>query len=377
MLEGEKTMKNIRYAVIGAGYFGAGLAKILVELEGAKIVAVLDPNNAQKLADELGCDVETDLEAICSREDVDAVIIASPNYLHKAPVLTAAKHKKHIFCEKPIALSYGDCSEMIDDTQENGVVFMAGHVMNFMRGIRYAKKQINEGKIGDILSVHTARNGWEEPQETISWKKIREKSGGHLYHHIHELDCVQFLMGPATRVCMVGGNLAHKGEQFGDEDDALFITLEFGNNTFATLQYGSAFHWPDHYVKIQGSKGAIFIDLKDTKVLMKTKDGMEQTLLHETKEEDDERTEIYNSTEMDGAVAYGKPGKSLVLWIASIMKKEMKYFHNIMQGAEPEDEFKPLLDGTAARSSIATADALTLSLKEDRKVDVSEIINSY
>ena len=79
------------------------------------------------------------------------------------------------------------------------------------------------------------------PPAMTSWKKIRSKSGGHLYHHIHELDCIQFIMGPATRVTMTGGNVAHSGPEFGDEDDMLFLNLEFGNNTYAIVEYGSAF----------------------------------------------------------------------------------------------------------------------------------------
>ena len=69
-------------------------------------------------------------------------------------------------------------------------------------------------------------NGWEEPQPSISWKKIREKSGGHLYHHIHELDCVQFIMGGLpTTVTMSASDVAHNGEQFGDEDDLIMLNL--------------------------------------------------------------------------------------------------------------------------------------------------------
>ena len=49
---------------------------------------------------------------------------------------------------------------------------------------------------------------------------------------------------------MTGGNVAHKGEQFGDEDDMLFLLLEFGNGTYAVVEYGSAFHYPEHYVLI-------------------------------------------------------------------------------------------------------------------------------
>lgn len=367
-------MKTIGYAVVGVGYFGAELGRIMNEQEGARVVAVLDPENAETIAKEFHCDVETDLDAICARPDVDAVIVATPNYLHKEPVLTAAKHKKHIFCEKPMALSYRDCDEMVRTAEENGVIFMAGHVMNFFRSVRHAKRLIQEGAIGDVLYAHSARNGWEEPQAEISWKKIRSKSGGHLYHHIHELDCIQFIMGHATQVTMTGGNVAHKGEQFGDEDDMLFLNLEFGNGTYAICEYGSAFHWPEHYVLIQGTKGAIRIDMCNVGMTVKNAEGKEEHyLVHESKEEDDDRTRIYHSTEMDGAIQYGHPGKKPPLWLHGIMKNEMKFFNGIMHGEPVTDEFRPLLTGDAARAAIATADAATLSLRENRKVAVCEV----
>ena len=366
-------MDRIGYALVGTGYFGAELGRIMNEQENAKIVAVLDPNNAEEIATELNCDVETDLDKLYSRGDVDAVIVASPNYLHKEPVIKAAEHGVHVFCEKPIALSYNDCDEMVRTCEEHGVRFMAGHVMNFFKGVRYAKKLINDGVIGDVLYCHSARNGWEEPQESISWKKIREKSGGHLYHHIHELDCIQFIMGEPEKVTMMGGNVAHQGEEFGDEDDMLFISLEFPGKKFAVLEYGSAFRWPQHYVLIQGTKGAIKIDMYDCGGTLRVGDKEEHFLVHETKEEDDDRTRIYHGTEMDGAIMYGKPGKKPPMWLHSIMKNEMKFFNDVMHGAKVSDEFMPLLTGKAARAAIATADALTISINEDRKVSLSEI----
>lgn len=368
-------MKTVNYAIVGVGYFGAELGRIMNEQEGARVVAVLDPENGQTIAKEFGCDVETDLNTICSRPDVDAVIVATPNYLHKEPVLTAAKYGKHIFCEKPIALSYADCDAMVKAEEKAGVTFMAGHVMNFFCGVRHAKQLIAEGKIGRVLYIHSARNGWEEPQPEISWKKIRAKSGGHLYHHIHELDCIQFILGPATAVTMTGGNVAHKGEKFGDEDDMLFLNLEFGNGTYAIAEYGSAFHWPEHYVLIQGTKGAIRIDMCNVGMTVKTDDGKEEHyLVHETKEEDDDRTRIYHSTEMDGAIAYGYPGKKPPMWLHGIMKNEMRFFNGIMHGEPVPDEFRSLMTGEAARAAIATADAATLSLRENRKVRISEVI---
>ena len=68
-------MKTVGYAIVGTGYFGAELGRIMKEQEGAKIVAVLDPENGQTIADELGCDVETDLDTLYSRDDVDAVML--------------------------------------------------------------------------------------------------------------------------------------------------------------------------------------------------------------------------------------------------------------------------------------------------------------
>lgn len=238
-----------------------------------------------------------------------------------------------------------------------------------------AKKLINDGVIGKVLYCHSARNGWEEQQPTISWKKIREKSGGHLYHHIHELDCVQFLMGGMPEeVTMTGGNVAHQGEAFGDEDDMLFVNMQFSDNRYAVLEWGSAFHWPEHYVLIQGTKGAIKIDMCDCGGTLKIDGKDEHFLVHESQEEDDDRTRIYHSTEMDGAIMYGKPGKKPPMWLHSIMKNEMKYLNGILHGKEVDEEFRPLLTGEAARAAIATADACTRSRFEDRKVKLSEII---
>lgn len=181
-------------------------------------------------------------------------------------------------------------------------------------------------------------------------------------------------MGNATAVTMTGGNVAHKGEEFGDEDDMLFLNLEFENGTYGLCEYGSAFRWPEHYVLIQGTKGAIKIDMCNVKMTVKDANGHEEYfLVHESQEEDDDRTRIYHSTEMDGAIQYGHPGKKPPLWLHGIMKNEMKYFHGIIRGEGITEEFKPLLTGEAARAAIATADAATLSLAENRKVFVSEV----
>ncbi|WP_395028682.1 Gfo/Idh/MocA family oxidoreductase, partial [Robinsoniella sp.] len=104
-------------------------------------------------------------------------------------------------------------------------------------------------------------------------------------------------------------------------------------------------------------------------------DGKEEHFqVHESQEEDDDRTRIYHGTEMDGAIMYGKPGKKPPMWLHSIMKNEMRYFNGIMHGESADDEFRPLLTGEAAKAAIATADACTKSRLEDRKVKLVEIV---
>jgi predicted dehydrogenase len=368
-------MSQVGYGIVGAGYFGAALARALAKMPRAHVTAVYDPRNAARLAEELGAPHAESVEQLCSMAGVDAVVVASPNWAHAEPVIAAARNGKHIFCEKPIALSYADCLQMVEAARSAGVIFMAGHVMNFMDGVRRAKSLVAEGTLGDLLFCRAVRNGWEEPQPKVTWKKKRELSGGHLYHHIHELDLVLSIMGPALKVTMAGGNVAHQGPAFGDEDDLLLLTLEFAGNRFATLEYGSAFRWPEHHVLIEGTKGAIRIDLQDVGVELRAPGRHERFLLHRTPEEDADRTAIYRNSTMDGAIMYGNPSLEPPLWLRGVIDHELAYFHGLMQGDAPLPEFATLTDGSAAMAAIATADALSRSLAEDRKVLVSEVID--
>jgi len=369
----KKSLQNIHYGIVGTGYFGMALGRGILKQPGARIRKVYDPENSSTAVQEFGANPSSSVAELCASTDVDAVIVASPNWAHREAVIDAAKSGKAIFCEKPMALSYPDCSDMVNAAHKAGIILMSGHVMNFMNGVRRVKELINDGNLGKIIFCRAVRNGWEEPQPNISWKKQRNLSGGHLYHHIHELDLVQFIMGMPTTVTMVGGNLAHQGDQFGDEDDLLLITLEFEQNGFASLEYGSAFRWPEHYVLIQGTLGAAMINLSDTGVTVRHSGKTERFLLHRNETEDAERTRIYASSNMDGAIMYGNPHSTPPAWLQGIVDEEISYFHGLLSGAEPEPEFLALTDGSAARASIATADALTRSLAENRKVQLVEI----
>ena len=103
--------------------------------------------------------------------------------------------------------------------------------------------------------------------------------------------------GLPEKATMVGGNVYHKGENFGDEDDMLIVNLEYSDDRYAVLEYGNAFRWGEHYVLIQGTEGAIKLDLFNTGGTLRVKgEGESHFLVHETQEEDDDRTSyLYRS----------------------------------------------------------------------------------
>ncbi len=104
-------MKTIGYAIVGVGYFGAELGRIMNEQEGPGGGRPGPGKRGDHRQREYGCDVETDLDTLCARADVDAVLVATPNYLHKEPVLTAARHKSMSSVKSPWPCAMPDCDE--------------------------------------------------------------------------------------------------------------------------------------------------------------------------------------------------------------------------------------------------------------------------
>ncbi|MFE5323679.1 Gfo/Idh/MocA family protein [Paenibacillus sp. NPDC056579] len=364
-------METIRFGVVGCGYFGSELARIVQRMEGTEVTAVFGGSDAARLAEELQCKEAATLEELTSLENVDAVIVASPNHVHKEAVMLAAARGKHVFCEKPVALSLSDCRDMLAACRDAGVRFMAGHVMHFMNGVQQVKRWIAEGEIGRPILCHAERTGWEEKQPAVSWKKNVATSGGHLFHHIHELDVLQAIMGPAEQVVMAGGNLGHQGDGFGDEEDALLLTLEFPGGTLGTMQYGGGFRWAEHYIKINGTEGSILMDMKNSKVILNRGAQLTSRMLNDTAAEDLERAQSYELAH--GGISYGSPSVRVPGWLITAMTKELKAFRDALQGKPAEDSLNLLFDGSAALTSIATAEAAMRSMREKRWIAVESI----
>lgn len=359
-----------RYGIVGAGYFGKEFGRILDAHPDCEVTAVFSPGDGKELALEHGAVNAESIDQLV--ELVDAVIISSPNHAHLEPVLKAAKNNVHVFCEKPVALNYEETSQMVAACEAAGVLFLAGHILHFMPGIIKLAELVQDGAIGEPIVGRAVRTGWEDGSQAPSWKKTKALSGGHLYHHIHELDLLQLFMGPAQTATMISGHAPQAGPRTGDDESILLATLTFPDNRYATLEWGSVFQRPQHSVTVQGTKGYFTVDMQNVSVtLHRPGQPVEQIPLHGSFEKDAKRASENAGVSSGSGVTYGDSSIRPPEWLRDAMISEIDYFQRLVSGQEAIGErWKSLTDGSAARASIATADALTLSAAEGRTIKI-------
>ncbi len=195
----------LRIAIIGAGGVsdyhhvpGIGIDP------RAKLVAVCDANEAllQQRRSDWGVErVTTDANAICADDEVEAVIIATPNMTHHPITLAAAKAGKHIMCEKPLGLNGGEVREMYHAARDAGVVHMTAFTYRFAPSMRYMRHLVHSGSLGTPRHFRSQRFlDW--PETSWGWRQYKATAGaGDLFDMtIHRLDFAADLMSPITKV---------------------------------------------------------------------------------------------------------------------------------------------------------------------------------
>jgi predicted dehydrogenase len=196
----------VRIAIIGAGAVSDYHHVPGIRLDSrAKLVAVCDADPAllEKRKSDWGVDkVTTDAEALCADPEVDAVIIATPNFTHKPIALAAAKHGKHAMCEKPLGLDAEEVRLMYEAARDNRTVHMTAFTYRFAPSMRYMKHLITSGALGQPRHFRSQRFlDW--PETSWGWRQYKSKAGaGDLFDMtIHRIDFAADLMGPIERIC--------------------------------------------------------------------------------------------------------------------------------------------------------------------------------
>ena len=231
------------------------LARALNSLERARIGMVCDlvEGAASSFGSELGVPWTTSIEEVLANPEISAVIVATPNFTHADVVVQAAQAGKHVFCEKPLALSVADCDRMIAATDSAGVALCVGQVLRYYPVFTQIKSLLDAGTIGQPFAVRISRlGGWGETQP---WRQRRESCGGPLFEiNAHELDYMRYLLGEPEVVYATGSQLVQHGVDF---EDTAFVSVRFAGGAHGVLHSSIGAALGGYTGIIQGTEGSL------------------------------------------------------------------------------------------------------------------------
>ena len=192
----------ITVSILGAGFMGQAHASNYKALAGrvrVKTVCGRDPERARKLAADVGAEPTTDLEVAISDPEVDVVDICLPTDLHREAAERALGERKHVFLEKPIALTAEDEDAIVEAVERSGRIFMVGLVLRFWPEYVELQRRVAAGEVGRPFAVSTHR--LSPPADWNDWMRDRSRSGGTAVDlMIHDLDQMNWLLGRPHRV---------------------------------------------------------------------------------------------------------------------------------------------------------------------------------
>ncbi len=186
-----------------------------------------------------------DMEKMFQQEDLDAIAVVLPNYMHKMAVIAALQAGKHVFCEKPMALTVADCNEMMAAAERTRKAVQIGTQRRHSRGQKTAVEAIRKAAVGDILSsdVNSYRGDWrvpaadEYPPGVQYWRMNQDQCGGVVYEmgaHTIDLNNWIFDSEPVTVASLQGVNdLALRRR---DSTDHAGVLVRYANG--ALMNYG-------------------------------------------------------------------------------------------------------------------------------------------
>ena len=261
-------MNKLGVAIIGCG--GVTLQNHLPGLALCPEVQVAalcdaDPACLERARQQTGVGViATRYEDIVTRDDVHAVIIATPNFSHPPIALAAIAHGKHVLCEKPLALTRADAQAMGEAADRAGVRHMTAFTYRFVPAMRYLKHLIQQGDLGQPYHYRSCRlQDWGT--RNVGWRQVKSLAGtGELGDMLsHRIDFAHHLLGPMKRLVANVKNLTPlRGGQLNDTDDWVAIMADFQNGATGVLESsklasGRNESWRSlDYVELNGSEGS-------------------------------------------------------------------------------------------------------------------------
>jgi len=263
-------------------FFETGIKPVM------KVVCARSPKRAENHAAKWGWEEsETDWHKVIARKDIDIIDISVPPHLHREIAVEAAEAGKHIFCEKPMALSSAQAKEMYDAAEKNKVLHYLNHNYRRCPAVVLAKQLIDEGKIGKVFHWRGAYlQDWiNKPDFPLVWQLQKEFAGAgpHFDLNSHSIDLARYLVGDISEVSAItarfieerplaetGGPTAFSARTSEKKtgrvtvEDASFMVVLFQNGALGSFESSRFASGRKNYnfFEIYGSKGSCIFNLE-------------------------------------------------------------------------------------------------------------------
>jgi predicted dehydrogenase len=255
---------SVKWGVIGAG----GIADRRTIPEGivpspkCDLVAMMDlsAERASAVAAKYGVALSfTRYEDLLAIPEIEAVYIASPNCFHRAQVIAAARAGKHIFVEKPMALSVADAKEMMAACDQSGVKPMVGYLMRFHAGHQRLSQMIEAGELGQIVFGRAQLTCWYPAMEG-ALRQVPELGGGGAFIDMgtHCLDLLEVLIGKAKRLVAFMSTIT---QSYPVEDTGtIMVEFEGGAQGIVDVNFNVPDEAAQNVLEIRGTGGLVLAD---------------------------------------------------------------------------------------------------------------------
>jgi predicted dehydrogenase len=256
-------MADLRIAILGSGYMGRTHAEcIMRHVTRAKLAAICGGRRAPGLAADYGVPHEPSYEGLLARDDVDAVLIATPHADHCPQVIAAARAGKHVLVEKPMATSSADCTTMIEACDAAGVRLQVIQTQRFRGAIARTQRLIAEGGIGRVRMFDGRSLFTDYVADSSPWTADESHGGAFLDTGVHIFDLMRFTVG--AEVESVFARLQTFG---GARDRGLNAMAQIAFEGGVVAQHWMSYEMPkpslpnhEHRYVIVGETGTIDVD---------------------------------------------------------------------------------------------------------------------
>jgi len=283
-------MKKIRYGIIGFGNFAErAILPAIRKSENSELVAIQKRSieAAQQKATQYDIPFFFDsVEKLVALPDIDAVFIVSSNAQHHPETLVAARAKKHVVVEKPMALNAQQGREMIDACNRAGVKFMVGHMLRFSPLLQRMKEIVQSGMIGEV-SFARSEFIYDGSISKRSWLWDKHAAGGGPLFDvgIHCLDSIRFVLNDTVSDVE---SMMRFPEAENSVEKASLLSLRFSRGVLATIYSSFEAPYRQSFIEFIGTKGSIsayYFTPSNVKTAIEVKMGKTGNLDAVTKEE--------------------------------------------------------------------------------------------